>query len=235
MAADIAETLVERSEHKAQLRSYFDGIGFDRWAAIYGDADLSRIRRTIRAGHEQMLAHAEAWLLESQKNGTLLDAGCGTGLFSTRMAQQGFAVTAIDIAPRMISATTDAARRAGVAEQMTFFTGDVEAVVSEMAPFDAVACFDVLVHYPQDSFQPFCTKLATLATGPLLITYAPHSPFLAALHKIGGFFPKGQRRTEIQMIPDDVVADALAQGGKKIHRTITISQGFYHVKLLEAR
>mgnify|MGYP000269925098 CR=1 FL=1 len=34
--------------HKSRLLAYFDGQGFERWSAIYGDAEVSRIRRTIR-------------------------------------------------------------------------------------------------------------------------------------------------------------------------------------------
>ena len=55
----------DRAQHKAQLQDYFDGVGFDRWSAIYGKAPLSRIRRTIRTGHDRMLAQADAWLAES--------------------------------------------------------------------------------------------------------------------------------------------------------------------------
>lgn len=220
---------------QSQLRTYFDGTGFDRWSAIYGQVPLSSIRQSIREGHAHMLAQAETWLAESAPGGTLLDAGCGTGLFSVAMAKRGYRVTAIDIAPRMIAAAQQAAYAAGVADRITFIEGDVEAVTNVVDGFDAVVSFDVLVHYPPQSFEALSTKLARLSKGPLLITYAPHSRFFAMLHKIGGFFPKSQRRTEIQMTPDAVVARLLASTGKQIHRTAAISKGFYHVKLLEAR
>ncbi|MCB0061384.1 MAG: hypothetical protein KDE19_04695, partial [Caldilineaceae bacterium] len=98
-----------------------------------------------------------------------------------------------------------------------------------------VVSFDVLVHYPPQAFGPLCTRLAELSKGPLLITYAPYSRLFATLHKIGGFFPKSQRRTEIQMTPDPVVAGLLSAVGKTVQRTASISKGFYHVKLLEAQ
>lgn len=217
--------------HKAQLQSYFDGVGFDRWAAIYGDADLSRVRNTIRTGHDRMLAQAEAWLMESCGGGTLLDAGCGTGLFSLRMAKHGFDVTAVDIAPRMVQAAQDAADSDDLSGSIEFITSDIESVDGR---YNAVVCFDVLVHYPRESFAQLCTHLAQCGVGPLLFTYAPYSHLLAALHWVGGHFPQGQRRTEIQMIPDRVVGDTLAQAGMSVKRTVNISHGFYHVKLLEA-
>jgi len=233
------------TQHKAQLQDYFDGIGFERWAAIYGEVPLSRVRRTIRTGHDRMLAQAAAWLAEhypqpAAAKQTLLDAGCGTGLFSVAMARRGFYVTAVDIAPRMVAAAQEAGERAGVAEQMAFYVGDVEGVIrSQLSPaatpyFNAVVCFDVLVHYPAAAFSGLCTQLSRLTTGPFLFTYAPYSRPLAFLHWLGGRFPQGQRRTEIQMIREQTVTDALAAAGLRIRRTQSISHGFYHVMLLEA-
>lgn len=224
----------EIQTHKTQLQNYFDGIGFDRWSAIYGDAALSRVRQTVRSGHAAMLDQAATWLHDHGTTGRLLDAGCGTGLFSVRMASQGFAVTAVDIAPRMVGATRQAAHQAGVSERVDCHVGDIEGVIAGLDEFDAVTCFDVLVHYPQAAFVPLCTQLARQCKGPFLFTYAPYRRSLAMLHRIGAFFPKGQRRTEIQMIRESVVVGALAVAGMKIRRSINISQGFYHVTLLEA-
>lgn len=222
----------DAAAHKAQLRDYFDGTGFDRWSAIYrGDEALSYIRRTVQIGHAQMLATAQRWLLEACVTGTVLDAGCGTGLFSISMAGRGFEVTAADMSPRMVAATCDGAVQAGVGERVTCLQSDVESVCGA---FDAVACFDVLVHYPRELFAPICTHLAQQAQKTFLMTYAPYSRSMAALHWIGGFFPQGQRRTEIQMIPDAVVEAALAQAGMRVRRTAKISHGFYHVTLLQA-
>lgn len=224
-------TMLTTSSHQEQLQSYFDGVGFERWAAIYGEAPLSRIRRSIRVGHARMLAQAQSWLTESCPAGRLLDVGCGTGLFAVAMAQRGYQVTAVDIAPRMVAAGQRAAQQAGVAERIHFLEGDVKTV---MERFDAVVCFDVLVHYPQPAFATICTQLAQRSDGPLLFTYAPYSRPLALLHWIGGRFPKGQRRTEIQMIPTTTVASILKDAGMRVQRTQDISHGFYHVTLLEA-
>jgi magnesium-protoporphyrin O-methyltransferase len=219
------------SSHQDQLQTYFNGVGFERWAAIYGQGPLSRIRRTIREGHTRMLAQAEAWLTERGTPGALLDAGCGTGLFSIAMAQRGWRVTALDLAPRMVAAARHAAQQAGVTDRITFVEGDLEAAAGQ---FTAVACFDVLVHYPQPTFAQLCTHLARHAMGSLLLTYAPYNRLLAALHWVGGRFPKGQRRTEIQMIPAATVATILADAGLKVRRSRNISHGFYHVTLIEA-
>ena len=222
MVSDVAQ-------HKSRLQQYFDGIGFERWSAIYGVQQLSPIRTSIRVGHARMLQVAQAWLTESCAPGTLLDAGCGVGLFSLAMARHGYSVTGIDIAPRMVAAARQSAADAGLKMQLA--VGDVEEAAG---PFDAVACFDVLVHYPHRSFVRLVTHLADQTKGPLLFTYAPYNRAYAAMHWVGGFFPKGQRRTEIQMIPDAVVAATLARVGRRIRRSAVISHGFYHVTLAQA-
>lgn len=221
----------DSAPHKAQLQNYFDGVGFERWSAIYGEAPVSRIRRTVREGHELMLTQANEWLLESRTKGTLLDAGCGTGLFTLAMARQGFDVTAIDIAPKMVQAARAMAQQEGLADRIRFLEGDIESV---SGPFEAVVCFDVLVHYPLESFEGLCGFLADQCQGPLIFTYAPYNSFFAMLHWLGGWFPKNNRRTEIQMMPDEVVAGVLGERGMVVRRVADISRGFYHVKLLEA-
>jgi magnesium-protoporphyrin O-methyltransferase len=224
--------------HKARLRDYFDGVGFQRWSAIYGGEKLSLVRRTIRDGHGAMIALAERWLAEAlaagalPAGGRLLDAGCGTGLLSVAMARRGLSVTAVDIAPRMVAATRGLAREAGVEGGIEFVVDDLEGVGGS---FDAAACLDVLIHYPRPAFGRLARRLAQRSRGPLLLTYAPREPLLAALHWLGGRFPKGQRRTDIQLIPEAEVEQTLAAAGMQIRRRARVSRGFYHVTLVEAR
>lgn len=241
-------------QHKHRLREYFDGVGYERWAAIYGDGPLSRMRRSIRDGHAEMLGLAEAWLAEGldQRPATsdqvcvdpsnarssfavrpwsILDAGCGTGVFSLALARRGWQVTAVDIAPQMVAAARERVGAAGLADRATFLAGDLEVVEGT---FDAVACFDVLIHYGRAGFARMCRQLAGLTRGPLLLTYAPHEPLLAALHWVGGRFPHGSRRTDIQMLPERFVRATLAEAGMRVRRQARISRGVYHVALVEA-
>jgi len=218
------------TQHRAQLQSYFNGVGFDRWSAIYGSGPVSRVRRTVREGHQIMLDQATTWLADMPTNTSVLDAGCGTGLFSLEMARQGHTVTAADIAPRMVEATQVAATAADL--EIQCHVSDIESLEGI---HNIVACFDVLVHYPAEAFVPVLQHLARRTDDTLLITYAPYNRFLAFLHWLGGHFPKGDRRTEIQMIRDSVVASTLDAEGLHVTRTASISKGFYHVKLLEAK
>jgi magnesium-protoporphyrin O-methyltransferase len=225
---------VDTAQHKARLRQYFDGVGFERWSAIYGQAELSLIRRTIRRGHTKMLAHAEQWLdlPRPTPEPTALDAGCGTGLFSMVLARRGFTVLAADLAPQMVAATAAAAEAAGLAERLSTRVSDLDDLTGR---YNLVSCFDVLIHYPPDAFVPMLTRLAELCEGTLLFTYAPYSPVLAAMHRVGGIFPHSQRRTTIEMIPDALVQATLARAGMVVRRSERVSSGFYHVTLLQAQ
>lgn len=221
------------TRHKARLRQYFDGIGFERWSAIYGEARLSPIRRSIRDGHTAMLALAECWLDAdgTGRTGTALDAGCGTGLFSLALARRGLQVTAADIAPQMVAATRAAATEAGLAGRITGVVSDLEELQGR---YDLVACFDVLIHYPSGPFELMLRHLAGLSAETLLFTYAPSSPLLSAMHRVGGIFPHSQRRTDIQMIPEALVRSTLDDCAMTIRRSQRISSGFYHVTLVHA-
>ncbi|MFN3372679.1 MAG: magnesium protoporphyrin IX methyltransferase [Chloroflexus sp.] len=223
--------MLEISQHKAQLRDYFNGLGFERWSAIYGNAPLSLVRQSIRAGHNRMLAVADAWLADQPPPTTALDVGCGVGLFSLMLARRGYRVRAADIAPQMVAATQQAAAEAGLADRIECIEADIESL---REPAQVVACFDVLIHYPQPAFGQLCTHLANLTEQTLLLTYAPYSSLLAALHRIGGWFPHSQRRTEIQMIRDQEVVSILTCAGLRVRRVHPIRSRFYHVTLIEA-
>lgn len=229
------QTTSNLTQYKEQLRSYFDGIGFERWSAIYGkDEGLSSIRMSIREGHNKMLAQAEAWLEENNlpKEARILDAGCGTGVVCVALAKRGYQVTAVDIAPQMVKKARQEAIDAGVNDRITFVAGDLEVIGGT---YDAVVCFDVLIHYPQEGFAQMCTRLAQLSRGPLIMTYAPYNRILAMKHWVGGHFPQSQRRTTIQMNKRKFVGTTLEAAGKYEYRSKRISHGFYHVALLEAR
>lgn len=221
-------------QHKDRLRSYFDGVGFARWSAIYGDAELSMVRRAIRAGHSAMIAQAAAWLDELPTKAaprSALDAGCGTGLFTIELARRSFVVKAVDLAPSMVAATAARVAEAALDAQVQCSTADLEQLQGR---FDVVSCFDVLIHYPRADFMRLCAHLASLTEEVLLFTYAPYSPFLAGLHRIGSFFPQGQRHTDIQMIPAATVVQTLADHGMRVRRSASIGRQFYHVTLVEA-
>lgn len=73
-----------------------------------------------------------ARLLDSEENGRerpfgrALDLGCGTGIWSVRLAQRGWEVTGVDIVPKAILQARDRARESGT--KVRFLEGDVTAL-----------------------------------------------------------------------------------------------------------
>ncbi len=220
-------------EHQNMLRSYFNGNGFNRWASIYGNEKLSTVRTTVRQGHAVMMDRAFDWLqrLGLSKNATILDAGCGTGLFSIRLAGNGYNVKAVDIASQMVEKSRDEAIAKGVADRIEFEVNTIESV---KGTYDAVVCFDVLIHYPAEGFLQAFKNLSSLTKGPIIFTYAPYNRILAFQHWLGGFFPKKERRTTIQMITDKNMHKAMQETGMVIKNREKISFGFYHTMLMHA-
>ncbi|MEI8102249.1 MAG: magnesium protoporphyrin IX methyltransferase [Chlorobium sp.] len=220
-------------EHKKMLRSYFNGQGFQRWASIYGDDKLSSVRNTVRQGHAVMMDKAFDWLqkLGLPKGATVLDAGCGTGLFSIRLAKAGYKVKAVDIASQMVDKAKMEAIKQGVEKNIEFEVNTIESVSGK---YDAVVCFDVLIHYPAEGFAQAFANLSRLTKGTIIFTYAPYNNLLALMHWAGGYFPKKERRTTIQMIRDEEMKRAMDKDRMEVKKREKISFGFYHTMLMNA-
>ncbi len=220
-------------EHQKMLRSYFNGHGFNRWSSIYGNEKLSTVRTTVRQGHAVMMDMAYAWLqqLNLPEESVILDAGCGTGLFSIRLAKNGYSVKAVDIAAQMVDKSQEEAAAKGVQGKIEFEVNTIESV---KGTYDAVVCFDVLIHYPAEGFIEAFRNLSSLTKGPVIFTYAPYNELLAFQHWIGGFFPKKERRTTIQMITEEKMNKAMETTGMVVKNMQKISFGFYHTMLMHA-
>lgn len=79
------------------------------------------------------------------KPGRAIDLGCGTGTNAIYLAQHGFEVTGVDLAPRAIAKAQRKAQAAGV--QVRWLVGDVTALPADLGPFDFaldIGCFHSL-------------------------------------------------------------------------------------------
>lgn len=86
---------------------------------------------TGMAGYEYVLAH-----LRWREGNTLLDAGCGSGLFASMAVAKGARVTGLDAASPLL---TEAKKRA---PDVSFLTGDIEELPFEDNSFDIVTGFN---------------------------------------------------------------------------------------------
>jgi 2-polyprenyl-3-methyl-5-hydroxy-6-metoxy-1,4-benzoquinol methylase len=82
------------------------------------------------------------------KGSTVLDAGCGEGVFSVLMAKKGINVRAFDISKPNIKTAEAIAKEKGVADKIEFSVGDAENIPFEDNSFDYVVSLHVLEHLP---------------------------------------------------------------------------------------
>jgi 2-polyprenyl-6-hydroxyphenyl methylase/3-demethylubiquinone-9 3-methyltransferase len=75
---------------------------------------------------------------------SVLDVGCGGGLFAEELARRGFSVTGVDISPRSIDAAKAHARESGLDIEYRVSPG--ERLPFEDGCFGLVCCCDVLEH-----------------------------------------------------------------------------------------
>lgn len=127
------------------VTAFFDGDA-DFWGDVYGHVDA--FGATIQRRH----ARALAWIagLRLPASSSVLEVGCGAGFLSVALAHRGLAVTAVDAAPAMVSATRRRAADVGVTERLAAAVADVHQLAFEPASFDLAVALGVLpwLHMP---------------------------------------------------------------------------------------
>lgn len=109
------------SDSAAEKRDFFDRYWITR--------DYSRTdRRTMERAHL-------VWAHLARRRGRALDTGCGRGLFSVFLSDQGLTVDATDISPQAVDFTAQRGVNAWIM--------DLEHTTPE-GPYDLVFCMEVL-------------------------------------------------------------------------------------------
>jgi SAM-dependent methyltransferase len=110
-------------------------------------------------------------------NGTALDVGCGTGRVSIRLAEQGFAVDALDIEEKVLEIARRLAQKRNL--PISFSVCDFVRQSSCLGDkeYDVVVCTEVLEHV--ENWQPVVRAMCRLLKpGGTLIITVPHNPKL---------------------------------------------------------
>jgi magnesium-protoporphyrin O-methyltransferase len=221
-------------DDKTIVREYFNSTGFDRWQRIYGDGEVNRVQLDIRTGHQKTVDTLLGWLQEDGNltGLTICDAGCGVGSASIPLAAAGAIVSASDISEKMVGeAKTIAQKELGNDAKIDFQVADLATLTGE---YHTVICLDVLIHYPEAEAAKTIANLAALAKSRVILSFAPKTPCLSLLKKIGSFFPGPSKATRAYLHRESTIITAFEEAGFKIKRKSFAKTKFYFSLMLEA-
>jgi magnesium-protoporphyrin O-methyltransferase len=221
-------------DDKAIVKEYFNNTGFDRWQRIYGDGEVNQVQLDIRTGHQQTVDTLLEWFQadDNIEGLTICDAGCGVGSLSIPLAQAKAIVSASDISEKMVEeAKAIAAKQFGNNNNPTFTVQDLESLSGN---YNTVVCLDVLIHYPQAKAAEMISHLAAMASSRLILSFAPKTPCLSLLKKIGSFFPGASKATRAYLHKESDIVKILEAQGFKIERKAMTKTRFYFSRMLEA-
>ena len=219
-------------EHRRQeIEHYFDRTAAQAWARLTSHEPLGHIRHTVREGRTRMRETLLSWLPEDMRGLRLLDAGCGTGALAVEAAARGAQVVAIDLSPTLVELAAErlAQQQPELAERIEFRSGDM--LDAALGQFDHVVAMDSLIHYPCEQISQALRTLAERTRHSMLFTFAPRTPMLAVMHRVGRLFPRGDRSPALEPIAQPRLHSALHATlhphGWHPQRSQRIAHGFY--------
>ena len=222
------------------VQDYFDRTASAAWARLTGDAPVSGVRATVRAGRERMRAQLLAWLPEDLAGRRVLDAGCGPGTLAVALAARGAHVVAADLSPTLVALGRERAAGLPGADRITWHVGDMLDPV--LGRFDHVVAMDSLIHYrAADTVRALAGLTARCADGggSVLFTFAPRTLPLTLMHVAGRLFPRGDRAPAIEPVAEAGLRRLLAAEpelrGWRPSRTERVAGGFYISQAMELR
>ncbi len=221
-------------DDKAIVKEYFNNTGFDRWQRIYGDGEVNQVQLDIRTGHQQTVDTLLEWFqADNNLEGlSICDAGCGVGSLSIPLASAKAIVSASDISEKMLGEAKERALAMfGNNDNPTFSVQDLESITGS---YNTVVCLDVLFHYPQEKAAEMISHLAARAESRLILSFAPKTPCLSLLKKIGSFFPGASKATRAYLHKESDIIKILEDQGFKIERKAMTKTRFYFSRMLEA-
>lgn len=222
-----------------EIEHYFDRTAVQAWERLTSDAPVGRIRATVRAGRDRMREELLSWLPARMDGLRLLDAGCGTGALAQVAAERGAQVVAIDLSPTLVKLASERHRLSvrPMAGRIDFRSGDM--LDEALGAFDHVVAMDSLIHYDTPDIVQALGRLAARTRGSMLFTFAPRTPLLAAMHRVGRLFPRSDRSPSLAPQSEErlrsALEDALAPSGWSEGRSQRVASGFYTSQAWEWR
>ena len=227
----------EKQAEKSEVENYFNGMGFERWNRIYSDSkEVNNVQRNIRIGHQKTVDDVLSWIKESGelKKISFCDAGCGVGSLTLPLAEFGVgSISSSDISDSMVKEAKKRAEIYGIdLSKVTFSVSDLESLEGN---FHTVICLDVFIHYPQNAAEEMVSHLCNLTEERLIVSFAPYTPLLALLKKIGQLFPGPSKTTRAYTLKESGIVSAANKCGFEVTRSKLNQAPFYFSKLIEFR
>lgn len=91
---------------------------------------------------------------------SVLDFGCGEGVYTTELAWLGAGVTGVDLSPELIEVAQRRVELDGTAERVRLIAGDILEMDHLAGSFDVVLCNAVLHHVPLETVFDALLRLA---------------------------------------------------------------------------
>jgi magnesium-protoporphyrin O-methyltransferase len=224
-------------QRREEIEHYFDRTAAQAWARLTSQEPLGHIRSTVREGRNRMRDTLLSWLPQDMRGLRLLDAGCGTGALAVEAAERGAQVVAIDLSPTLVGLAAERLQQQqpSLAHKIEFLSGDM--LDANLGEFDHVVAMDSLIHYPCEQIAQALGRLAPRTRRSMLFTFAPRTPLLAAMHRVGRLFPRSDRSPALEPVAANrlhlALHTELAASGWHAGRDQRIANGFYTSHALE--
>jgi ubiquinone/menaquinone biosynthesis C-methylase UbiE len=114
---------------------------FDSWAQDYYEPSALRYYDAAIARMVKVLAPSPG--------STVLDAGCGTGVHSIRVARLGHRMKAVDISDVVLQTARRNAQQAGVDDKIDFEQADLTKLQFADSTFENIFSWGVIIHIPE--------------------------------------------------------------------------------------
>ena len=107
----------------------------------------------------------------------IIEAGCGTGRFTLKLAQAGHEVSAFDVSGQMLSEAREKVEGGGAGDRVSFALGDIEHINAADNAFDGAFTNAVIRHFPDP--QKSISELARVVRpgGIVVVDYLNRSLF----------------------------------------------------------
>jgi ubiquinone/menaquinone biosynthesis C-methylase UbiE len=121
--------------------TYANGGIHEGWEAVYRS-------NTLQDEFDELIMDRVMKLLDPAPGALFLDAGCGSGSHTVRIARRGFRCVGADISSYVLKKAGEKVAAAGLQAKASVSLQNLEALSFEDRSFDFVHCRGVLMHIP---------------------------------------------------------------------------------------